>query len=155
MAGPPGTEPATYELPFLERVEKLKKLAEEIAPTTISWETLEQTYGLKFSDDERIRLRRVLPNWIEAGFYGITITKPSGHTEKLTEVLEAINKDVKDEWNAMEHYRKLAGILKQQGPEFFDIATDLEWIASEEANHYSRLIYLSSVLEKRLKQRGL
>lgn len=69
------------EAPFLERVERLKEVAEKIAPTTISWETLKKNYGLSFSDDERDRIKRYWigrfpPNTEITIQWGITIPKP-------------------------------------------------------------------------------
>ena len=82
---------------------------------------------------------------------GSSSSQEKAGKEELAKVLEALKHDIEDERAAMEHYQDLAKTLRRMGSEFFGMASDLEAISLDEANHHSRITYLVSVLERRLK----
>jgi len=98
---------------------------------------------------------KVVGRWgateIPAGSSSSSSSQEKAGKEELAKVLEALKHDIEDERAAMEHYQDLAKTLRRMGSEFFGMASDLEAISLDEANHLSRITYLVSALEQRLK----
>jgi len=94
---------------------------------------------------------KVVGRWGAAEIPAGSTSQEKRGKEELAKVLEALKRDIEDERAAMEHYQDLAKTLRRMGPEFFGMASDLEAISLDEANHLSRITYLVSVLERRLK----